>query len=87
MFYFFYRIVLLLQGGTVQVRFQPRIGKYLAAVSQVAVKIFDFDTFMCVEQLQVIIIFLHPFGFIRINNLLHVPLLWFLKNLLLPYLL
>lgn len=40
------------EGGTVQVRFQPRTGKLIAAVSEFAVNVIEFDTFRIVQQLQ-----------------------------------
>lgn len=36
--------LLMEQGGTVQVRFQPRIGHQLAAASENVVSIFDVET-------------------------------------------
>ena len=46
-------IHLLFQGGTVQVRFQPRTAKYLAAASETVVNIIDVETFRIHQQLQV----------------------------------
>ncbi|KNA14920.1 hypothetical protein SOVF_102960 isoform A [Spinacia oleracea] len=42
----------VLEGGTVQVRFQPRTGKLIAAVSELVINIIDTDNFRVVEQLQ-----------------------------------
>lgn len=42
----------VLEGGTVQVRFQPRTAKYLAAVSETVVNVIDVETFKMHQQLQ-----------------------------------
>ncbi|KAJ8442358.1 hypothetical protein Cgig2_018614 [Carnegiea gigantea] len=42
----------VLEGGTVQVRFQPRTAKYLAAASETVVNIIDVETFRINQQLQ-----------------------------------
>uniref|UniRef100_A0A803MQ68 Transcriptional corepressor LEUNIG n=1 Tax=Chenopodium quinoa TaxID=63459 RepID=A0A803MQ68_CHEQI len=42
----------VIEGGTVQVRYQPRTGKLLAAVSELVVNIIDMDSYRVVEQLQ-----------------------------------
>ncbi|KAK9706091.1 hypothetical protein RND81_07G103600 [Saponaria officinalis] len=42
----------VLEGATVMVRFQPVFAKYLAAASDLCVKIIEVESFRCVEQLQ-----------------------------------
>lgn len=46
-------ILVVKQGGTVQVRFQPNIGKYLAAAAENVVSIFDVETDRKTYSLQV----------------------------------
>ncbi|GMH04614.1 hypothetical protein Nepgr_006454 [Nepenthes gracilis] len=40
------------QGGMTQVRFQPHLGKYLAAAAENVVSIIDVDTQACIQALQ-----------------------------------
>ena len=41
------------QGGSTQTRFQPRVGKYLAASSANVVSVLDVETQACRHSLQV----------------------------------
>jgi len=41
------------QGGSTQLRFQPRVGKYLAASSANVVSVLDVETQACRHSLQV----------------------------------
>lgn len=41
------------QGGTAQVRFQPRLGRYLAAAAENVVSILDAETQACRHSLKV----------------------------------
>lgn len=43
----------MIQGGTSQVRFQPRLGRYLAAAAENVVSILDVETQACCHSLQV----------------------------------
>ena len=46
-----------MQGGTAQVRFQPRIGHFLAAVSDKVVSIFDVETDRQTLTFQVLLVY------------------------------
>lgn len=46
------------QGGTTQVRFQPHLGRYLAAAAENVVSILDAETQTCQHLLKVSVIFL-----------------------------
>ena len=49
----FNSLLLVKQGGTVQVRFQPNIGQYLAAAAENVVSIFDVETDRKIYTFQV----------------------------------
>lgn len=43
----------MVQGGSAHIRFQPRLGKYLAAAEDYAVSVLDVETQACLHLLQV----------------------------------
>nr|GMD48972.1 transcriptional corepressor LEUNIG-like isoform X1 [Ipomoea batatas] len=45
-----------LTGGTTQVRFQPRLGRYLAAAGENDVSIIDVETQTCIQTLKVLLL-------------------------------
>lgn len=50
----FYFLLYIFQGGTTQMRFQPRQGKYLAAAGENLISILDVETQAIYSSLQVI---------------------------------
>jgi len=46
-------MLLVNQGGTAQLRFQPRLGRYLAAAAENVLSILDVETQACRQTLQV----------------------------------
>lgn len=62
------------QGGTGQVRFQPRHGRYLAAAAENIVSILDVETQACRHSLQVL------FYLLFFNNLIYVFLIILMMN-------
>ena len=59
---------LLEQGGTAQVRFQPRIGQLLAAAAENVVSIFDIEADRQTHSLQVLVLKLE---IEKTNEILH----------------
>lgn len=50
-------MILFIQGGGAQMRFQPRVGRYLAAAAENVVSILDVETQACCHSLQVVSVF------------------------------
>lgn len=65
-------MLLVNQGGTGQLRFQPRLGRYLAAATDSVVSILDVDTQECRQTLQVefLVTFSFLFGLVNWGLLL-----------------
>jgi hypothetical protein len=53
MYFLIYLLALAVQGGSSQLRFQPRHGAYLAAASENVVSILDVETQACVRRFEV----------------------------------